>query len=237
MILNASSIGVSHPRRWETPFFFFAQRFPLVQRSPATVPEALRGCGFASCPRLQVLARCGFLLHWGAAPLSPSSHFDAEGNAHMVDVSGKPITVREATAQGELVMRSATAEMIRNGTARKGDVLGVARLAAIQATKLTQQLIPLCHAIPIESVGVDFDWPRPENQASESRETAVLRCLVTVRTSAKTGVEMEAMTGASVACLTVYDMVKSVDREVSIGPIELLAKSGGKSGDFRRQSP
>jgi cyclic pyranopterin phosphate synthase len=192
--------------------------------------------------------------------LSPSSHFDAEGNAHMVDVSGKPITVREATAKGELVMRSATAEMIRAGTARKGDVLGVARLAAIQATKLTQQLIPLCHAIPIESVAVDFDWPhtnaREQANARERADThepadtpeagtletavlrrAVLRCLVTVRTTAKTGVEMEAMTGASVACLTVYDMVKSVDREVSIGPIELLAKSGGKSGDFRRPSP
>lgn len=186
--------------------------------------------------------------------MSPSSHFDAEGNAHMVDVSGKPITVREATAKGELVMRSATAEMIRAGTARKGDVLGVARLAAIQATKLTQQLIPLCHAIPIESVAVDFDWPHTNaheqantHEPADTPEAgtldtavlrrAVLRCLVTVRTTAKTGVEMEAMTGASVACLTVYDMVKSVDREVSIGPIELLAKSGGKSGDFRRPSP
>ncbi len=169
--------------------------------------------------------------------MSPSSHFDAEGKAHMVDVSGKPITVREATARGELLMRSATAAMIRDGTARKGDVLGVARLAAIQATKLTQQLIPLCHAIPIESVGVEFEWPDADSPQSATAQTAVLRCLVTVRTTAKTGVEMEAMTGASVACLTVYDMVKSVDREVSIGPIELLAKSGGKSGDFRRHSP
>ena len=162
--------------------------------------------------------------------MTQSSHFDSAGNAHMVDVSAKEVTVREATARGEVVMRGQTAEMIRSGDAKKGDVLGVARLAAIQATKLTQQLIPLCHSIPIEAVGVDFEWL--SGTASDDRAT--LRCLVTVRTSAKTGVEMEAMTGTSIACLTVYDMVKSVDREISIGPIQLVAKSGGKSGDFRR---
>jgi cyclic pyranopterin phosphate synthase len=148
----------------------------------------------------------------------------------MVDVSAKNVTVREALASGDLSMNPATAEMIRAGTAKKGDVLGVARLAAIQATKLTQQLIPLCHAIPIEAVSVEFQWiVQPENAA------AVLRCLVRVRTTAKTGVEMEAMTAASIGCLAVYDMVKSVDRSISIGPLRLIEKSGGKSGDFRRQ--
>ena len=148
----------------------------------------------------------------------------------MVDVSAKEVTVRGATARGEVVMQGQTAKMIRSGGAKKGDVLGVARLAAIQATKLTQQLIPLCHAIPIEAVGVDVEWL----SWTANDDRATLRCLVTVRTSAKTGVEMEAMTGTSIACLTVYDMVKSVDREISIGPIQLVAKSGGKSGDFRR---
>ncbi len=162
---------------------------------------------------------------------SGSSHFDEQGEARMVDVSAKPATARVAVASGDLTMLAATAEMIRGGTAKKGDVLGVARLAAIQATKLTQQLIPLCHAIAIESVQVEFSWPveAPDGYAT-------LRCNVTVGTTGKTGVEMEAMTAASVGCLTVYDMVKSVDREVSIGPIRLIEKSGGKTGTFRREN-
>lgn len=150
----------------------------------------------------------------------------------MVDVSAKNVTLRRAVASGDVNVSRLTAEMIRGGTAKKGDVLGVARIAAIQATKLTQQLIPLCHAIPIEAVTVDFDWPE-----SNSAALALLRCSVEVCTSSKTGVEMEAMTAVSVACLTVYDMVKSVDREVSIGPIHLLEKSGGKSGEFCRTPP
>ena len=148
----------------------------------------------------------------------------------MVDVSGKQITVREALAAGFVSMSTATAEMIRAGNAKKGDVLGVARLAAIQATKMTPQLIPLCHAIPVESVTVEFDW---EQEGAESVQE-VLRCTVRVRTSAKTGVEMEAMAAASIGCLTIYDMVKSVERGIEIGPIQLLEKSGGKSGEFRR---
>jgi cyclic pyranopterin phosphate synthase len=148
----------------------------------------------------------------------------------MVDVSAKPVTVRQATAAGRVRMKSSTAAMIRSGTAAKGDVLGVARLAAIQASKLTPQLIPLCHAIPIEAVAVEFEWLPPP-----AADLAELDCRVTVRTSAKTGVEMEAMTAAAIGCLAVYDMVKSVDREVAIGPLVLLAKSGGKSGDFRRR--
>ena len=148
----------------------------------------------------------------------------------MVDVSAKNVTVREALASGDLSMESATAEMIRAGTAKKGDVLGVARLAAIQATKLTQQLIPLCHAIPIEAVTVDFQWiEQPENAA------AILRCNVRVRTTAKTGVEMEALTAASVAALTVYDMCKAIDRRMTIEQVRLEEKSGGRSGHFQRK--
>ena len=149
----------------------------------------------------------------------------------MVDVSAKEVTVREAVARGDVSMQAATAELIRSGTASKGDVLGIARLAAIQATKLTQQLIPLCHAIPVESASVEFEWLETPGD-----ESATLRCQARVRTSAKTGVEMEAMTAASIACLTVYDMVKSVDRGIQIGPLLLLEKSGGKSGTFRRES-
>jgi cyclic pyranopterin phosphate synthase len=170
-------------------------------------------------------------------PSDRSSHFDSGGNAHMVDVSAKAITVRDALARGDVSMSRQAAELIRCGDVKKGDVLGIARLAAIQATKLTPQLIPLCHAIPVESVSVEFQWPADESIRSSSQDTVAretLCCLVAVRTSAKTGVEMEAMTGASIACLTVYDMLKSVDREISIGPIELLKKSGGKSGEFRR---
>ncbi|TWU47626.1 Cyclic pyranopterin monophosphate synthase accessory protein [Rubripirellula tenax] len=152
------------------------------------------------------------------------THFDSDGNAHMVDVSGKSPTVRVAVASGEVRMLVETAEMIRDGSSKKGDAIGVARLAAIQATKWTQMLIPLCHSIPIESVSVEFDWLEPHR----------LCCTATVRTTGKTGVEMEAMTAVSIGCLTVYDMVKSVDREVSICEIRLLEKSGGKSGHFIR---
>jgi len=134
------------------------------------------------------------------------------------------MTARLATATADVVMLDATGEMIRGGTASKGDVLSVARIAAIQSTKLTQQLIPLCHSIPIESVGVEFEWLEP----------TVLRCSVSVGTTGRTGVEMEAMTGASVAALTVYDMIKSVDRAVEIRSVVLQAKSGGKSGKFLR---
>ncbi|QDT03429.1 Cyclic pyranopterin monophosphate synthase accessory protein [Rubripirellula lacrimiformis] len=157
--------------------------------------------------------------------MSGTPHFDQDGNAHMVDVSAKTPTVRKAVASGELRMLLTTAETIRAGTARKGDVLAVARLAAIQATKWTQNLIPLCHAIPIESVSIDFQWAAADR----------LRCLATVQTTGKTGVEMEAMTAVSVGCLTVYDMVKGIDREIQIGEIMLLEKSGGKSGHFVRQ--
>lgn len=148
----------------------------------------------------------------------------------MVDVSGKNVTVREATAEGAIEMLTSSAEMIRRGGFSKGDVLAIARLAAISGVKWTQHLIPLCHAIPIEAVSVRFEFEkRSEGELSET-----LKCFVTTRTSGKTGVEMEAMTGASIALLTVYDMIKSVDRHARIGEICLLCKSGGKSGDWKR---
>jgi cyclic pyranopterin phosphate synthase len=154
----------------------------------------------------------------------PSPHFNADGDVHMVDVSAKPATVRVAVASGDVVMQLETATLIRESAAEKGDVLAVARIAAISATKWTQHLIPLCHSIPVESVSVKFSWP----------EEARLRCTARVQTVGKTGVEMEAMTAVSIACLTVYDMVKSVDRAMTIGPIELVEKSGGASGHFVR---
>ena len=165
------------------------------------------------------------------------SHFDPDGNPHLVDVSAKSATVRVATAAGRVVMNAGAAELTRSGANRKGDVLMVARLAAIQAAKMTERLIPLCHAIAIEAVEVGFEWIEGEPTDPDVSQTRVLECRVTVRTTAKTGVEMEAMSGVSVACLTVYDMLKSVDRGMILGPIRLISKSGGKSGNFRVSDP
>ena len=167
----------------------------------------------------------------------PSNHFDADGNVHMVDVSAKTVTKRIATASSRISMNAQAAELVRQGTSRKGDVLAVARLAAIAATKWTPHLIPLCHAIPIESAEVDFQWAeeqRADEQTAEATESPQLICRVTCATSGKTGIEMEALTGASVAALTVYDMLKSVDRAMQIGPTQLEGKEGGQSGTFVR---
>jgi cyclic pyranopterin monophosphate synthase len=152
------------------------------------------------------------------------SHFDATGAAVMVDVSSKPTTERTATACARVVMRPETLRQVREGTAKKGDVLGVARIAGIMAAKRTAELIPLCHPLPIAAVSVDFD-PIGE----ETVEIAA-----TVRTTGQTGVEMEALTAASVAALTIYDMCKAVDRGMRIEGIRLVHKSGGKSGEFRQ---
>jgi len=151
-----------------------------------------------------------------------SNHFDTSGNARMVDVSAKPITVRTATAAGRVVMKLETMLMIKNHTASKGDVLGIARIAAINAVKLTPSMIPLCHAILIDGVDVRFDF----------FDDMTLSCEVDVRSTGRTGVEMEALTGVAAACLTVYDMCKSVDRGMTIESLRLLAKDGGKSGRF-----
>lgn len=153
------------------------------------------------------------------------THFDAEGRAVMVDVGGKAVTDRSATARVLVVMAPATLAMIRAGTAKKGDVLGVARLAGIMAAKRTADLIPLCHPLPITSVTLDL-----EPVGDDTVEIAA-----TVKTTGQTGVEMEALTAASVAALTVYDMCKAVDRGMRIDALRVVAKSGGKSGDFRQE--
>ena len=154
----------------------------------------------------------------------------------MVDVAAKPITKRVATASSRITMKASSADLIRNGGGRKGDVLAVARLAAINATKWTSHLIPLCHSIPIESVQIDFQWGRDQAEEQEQIDCEHhLICRVTCTTTGKTGIEMEAMTGASVGALTVYDMLKGVDREMRIGPTQLEEKSGGQSGRFSRE--
>ncbi|PAY19654.1 cyclic pyranopterin monophosphate synthase MoaC [Rhodopirellula sp. SM50] len=163
----------------------------------------------------------------------PSNHFDADGNVHMVDVSDKSVTKRIATASSRISMNAQAAELVRRGTSRKGDVLAVARLAAIAAAKWTPHLIPLCHAIPIESAEVDFQWAE-ETESPQPTSTPQLICRVTCATSGKTGIEMEALTAASVAALTVYDMLKSVDRAMQIGPTQVEGKEGGQSGTFVR---
>ncbi len=156
----------------------------------------------------------------------PASHFDDHGHPHMVDVSGKSVTTRIAVAEVVVSMQTATLLSIQQVTTSKGDVLAIARLAAIQATKQTATLIPLCHSIPIESVHVQFRFP----------STSQVACEVTVKTTSRTGVEMEAMTAAAIAGLTIYDMCKSMDRAMVIGPLLLVSKQGGASGDFRRES-
>ena len=152
------------------------------------------------------------------------SHLDAAGRARMVDVTDKPVTDRRAVARGVVRMSAATAELVKSGDAPKGDVVATARLAGIQAAKRTAELVPLCHPLPLSFVDVDVTV---DSDAGEVALTAE------ARTSGQTGVEMEAMTACAVAALTVYDMVKGVEREVEVGPIVLVEKSGGKS-EWRR---
>ena len=150
------------------------------------------------------------------------THFDAAGRAAMVDVSAKAETSRTATARGRIVMQPATLALIREGRAGKGDVLGVARIAGIMAAKKTSELIPLCHPLMISKVTVDLE---PEGEDAVAIEA-------TVTLSGRTGVEMEALTAVTVAALTVYDMVKAVDRGMRIEDVRLVHKAGGKSGEF-----
>ena len=156
--------------------------------------------------------------------MSELSHFDEAGASRMVDTSSKPESLREARASALLRMEAATAALIRDRRLAKGDVLEVARLAGIMAAKRTGELIPLCHPLPITSAAVDFTWS----------SDALLRIDATVRVFGRTGVEMEALTAASVAALTVYDMCKAVDRSMTIERVRLEEKTGGKSGTFRR---
>jgi len=154
---------------------------------------------------------------------SPLTHFDAQGQAHMVDVSAKDSTHRVARATGSIRMRPETMALIVSGTAKKGDVLGVARIAAIQGAKRTADLVPLCHPLPITRVAVDFEL---------DEATATVRCTAQVETLGRTGVEMEALTAVQVGLLTVYDMCKAVDRGMVMDGIRVLHKRGGKSGDW-----
>ena len=155
--------------------------------------------------------------------MSGLTHFDAQGQAHMVDVSDKPVTARVAVARGHVVMSAATLDLITSGTAKKGDVLGIARLAGIMGAKKTADLIPLCHPLPITKVALDLI-------PDASLPGIVVEA--TVKTGGQTGVEMEALPAVSVACLTIYDMVKAVEKSMRIEGIRLILKDGGKSGRF-----
>ncbi len=152
------------------------------------------------------------------------SHIDDKGNAHMVDVSEKEVTSRTAVAKGSVWMQAETLTMIREGLAKKGDVIGTARIAGIMAAKKTHDLIPLCHPLALSKVTVEID---------EASDEARIDVTATVKVTGQTGVEMEALTAVSVSCLTLYDMVKAVDRGIRIGDIRLTEKSGGKSGTFQ----
>jgi cyclic pyranopterin phosphate synthase len=152
------------------------------------------------------------------------THLDASGKADMVDVGGKTETERTAIAEGTVTMQPKTLRTILEGNAKKGDVLGAARIAGIMAAKKTHELIPLCHPLLLTKVAVDIE---PDETLPGLRVTAM------ARVSGKTGVEMEALTAASVACLTIYDMAKAVDRGMVISGIKLVEKTGGKSGDYR----
>ncbi len=153
----------------------------------------------------------------------PLTHFDESGNAHMVDVSEKAATVRDARATGHVRMAPETLAMIVENRAKKGDVPGVARLAGIMGAKRTSDLIPLCHPLPLTRVAIDVD---------ADPDLPGLRVTAHVRTTGQTGVEMEALTAVATACLTVYDMVKSAQKDMEIGGIRLLYKDGGKSGRY-----
>ncbi|MEO9877142.1 MAG: cyclic pyranopterin monophosphate synthase MoaC [Anderseniella sp.] len=152
------------------------------------------------------------------------THLDDAGNAHMVDVSEKQVTTRIAVASGRVSMLPETLQLIQSGMAKKGDVIATARLAGIMAAKRTHELIPLCHPLAISKITVDLEINEPDNAVDVT---------ASVKVEGKTGVEMEALTAVSVACLTVYDMVKAVDRGIIISDVKLIEKQGGKSGHFK----
>jgi cyclic pyranopterin monophosphate synthase len=156
--------------------------------------------------------------------MSKLTHLDDSGAAHMVDISAKATTVREARASGQISMSPQAIDAIKDGTAKKGDVLAVARVAGIMAAKRTSELIPLCHPVTLSSVSVDFDIT-----------SSAITVAVTARSSGQTGVEMEALTAVSATLLTLYDMVKAVDKAMIMSDIKLHTKSGGKSGDWHRE--
>ena len=197
------------------------RRMPLAQlRLRALLkPSQSKPYGFASFPKGESFIKVKIMSE------TKLSHFDASGSAVMVDVSEKPVTARQAVARGIITMNAAAFAAVRDGTAQKGDVLGVARIAGIMAAKRTSELIPLCHPLPLSKLTVDFHL-LPEQQAVEA--------VCTVRTIGVTGVEMEALTGVSAALLTIYDMCKAVDKGMELGEIHLVEKTGGKSGHYVR---
>jgi cyclic pyranopterin monophosphate synthase len=156
------------------------------------------------------------------------THFDGQGQAHMVDVGGKAATHRIATATGRIEMQPATLELIESGSAKKGDVLGVARIAGIQGAKKTSELIPLCHPLALTRVAIEFRIERAKGGALPA-----VTCTATAETVGQTGVEMEALTAVQVALLTIYDMCKAVDRRMTMTGVRLLEKQGGKSGSYK----
>ena len=182
-------------------------------------PSQSKPYGFASSPKGVSFIKVKIMSE------TKLSHFDASGSAVMVDVSEKPATARQAVARGIITMNAAAFAAVRDGTAQKGDVLGVARIAGIMAAKRTSELIPLCHPLPLSKLTVDFHL-LPEQQAVEA--------VCTARTIGVTGVEMEALTGVSAALLTIYDMCKAVDKGMELGEIHLVEKTGGKSGHYVR---
>ena len=197
------------------------RRMPLAQlRLRALLkPSQSKPYGFASSPKGEIFIKVKIMSE------TKLSHFDASGSAVMVDVSEKPVTARQAVARGIITMNAAAFAAVRDDTAQKGDVLGVARIAGIMAAKRTSELIPLCHPLPLSKLTVDFHL-LPEQQAVEA--------VCTARTIGVTGVEMEALTGVSAALLTIYDMCKAVDKGMELGEIHLVEKTGGKSGHYVR---
>lgn len=182
--------------------------------------------GFASAVR-SVIFRTAVLennISWErVGMMGEFTHFDSKGNAVMVDVTDKEITERVAVAGGVIAVNEEVYEAIKNGTAKKGDVLGTARIAGIMAAKKTSDLIPMCHPLMLTKVTIDFEYEDEKRQ---------IKCICTAKLSGKTGVEMEALTGVSVALLTIYDMCKALDRSMRISDIHLMEKMGGKSGHF-----
>ena len=163
------------------------------------------------------------------------THFDGQGQAHMVDVAAKPATHRIAVAQGRIAMQPATLALILAGNAKKGDVLGIARIAGIMAAKKTSDLIPLCHPLALTRVAIEFVACSADEAgatALNGDETGHISCTATVETVGPTGVEMEALTAATIALLTIYDMCKAADRGMTITDVKLLQKHGGKSGSY-----
>jgi cyclic pyranopterin phosphate synthase len=185
-------------------------------------PPWQRGRGWLSCQR-NVARLLSPALAIMPDPESPLTHFDAQGQAHMVDVAAKAETHRIARAAGLIRMQPQTLALIESGSAAKGDVLGIARVAAIQAAKRTSELIPLCHPLAITRVAVSFEIDRTQS---------AVRCTAQVETVGRTGVEMEALTAVQVGLLTIYDMCKAADRGMVMGEIRVLEKHGGKSGDW-----